>query len=495
MTIMYPIDKPVTADDLRARLAELREQGDELTPWQTTVVDLLAKNADAVHAHYMTHVWYENPDQGPPEPHKARSQVRHAIETALASIDLRHAGEAHLGDHEHPDDPIMIGDMDARMLVDRLVTAAAMIVDDVMESLRRGECAITDGRAHGIDMDEWSERMDETAWWTDRTGEPDVTAPDVDRVTRMIGDGIAAHAGDETRGHSLEQGRQDAKFAKARRLTVQTKRNRERIEAAIALTNENMRLPKGYRLKLQEIKGTRIRLTWGRKPDAHEKGGMRELVTRPSGEETVFHDTMSLGETHPRVIADIAKAGRFVAMVLGRDAEIRAAGHELSQPPIWAWAGPLPLVRHTLARLQSGEDVDMAARGMRVGPLMSTDGIDLGDGQATYTYNVRTLDETLDLELRLPDTLAYGCVGNPVSVIVQSPLFDDDRVTIQSCETGEDGTEIEILSPIVRLAAAPGNIPQDPEEAWMARLADFDEAKVYGRRLWAKTEAPTHVAR
>lgn len=476
MSILYPLDKPVTAEDIRVKARELLGRAGEWTSWEALVLGMLAEHAELVHGHYMRHVWYEVEGLGEPDVQMARDDVMLAVEVLMGAMLPRHAYD----EPNHAIQGLGLWDLSVPDVVANLVVHAGVMVDDLVESLRRGPCAIVGGRLHGFSTGEWNEII--------QFEDEEVRLPSVEQAFERIG---LVMADDGMRDSSGSVG--DADGRRRMRAVNQGRRNEERVAAAIALTNENYGLPEAFTLRLLESAPSHVRLEWG--VGAPPPAGMLEVRTRPSGRETVQLQITTLDEIHPMAIADVARAGRFAALSIGRDAEIRSTGSTLQEPPIWAWAGPVPLVRHVLIKLRAGQDVDVSADGMSAGPLLSAARIELGDGAAVYAYNARTLDESLSLDQSIPDTLAHACIGNPVRLLIQAPILDDERITVQSCEVGEDGTEFEIVSPLVRLVDAPSGYGQDPEAAWLGMLEGFDETLVYGDRIFEPQAAPADAAR
>lgn len=472
MSILYPIDKPVTPDDIRAKASDLLARTDEWTPWETVVLEMARSHAELVHGHYMRHVWYELEDLGEPDVQAARDDVLAGVEALLGAMRPEHAHEA----------PFRMGtgndmhDVDGPEAIAALLVHAGIMIDDLVESLRRGPCAIDNNEMHGFDLTAWHEIL--------QFHDADARTPSFDGTLDSIQAAIELAREDETSG-----GVEELRKIISRRIDRQNKRNEERVAATVAGANENYRLPDSFMLRLSRVTETYIHLEWG--PNDHAPDGMEEIVTRPKGTETIQLQLSSLHEVHPVAIANIARAGRFAALSIGRDAEIRSTGSPLSEPPIWTWAGPLPLVRHVLQRLRAGQDVDVGKGGMTAGPLLSAKRIELGDGAAVYAYNARTLDESLTLAQQIPDTLVHACIGNPISVVVKAAMLDDPRVTVQACESEEGRTDFDLISPVVRLVKAPEGYEQDPEAAWMGMLAEFDEHAVYGERLYRQTAPGT----
>lgn len=455
MSILYPIDKPVTADDVRDRANELLGRAGEWTPWQTTVLTSLRDNAFEVHDHYMRHVWYELEALGMPDEQAARDNV---ITAAIAMMDRITADDAAdaivLDDGTHePHDAVAV-----------LLMNAAAMVDDVMEGLRRGPCAIRDDHAHDVGMNDWHDiaRFDDM----DTSPLEAVTARAALAEGMRAVDALAQGGGDATATVNETNQRRNGHAAA---------RNAERIARVVDLANQHYRLPDAYRLTVTDHQANGIELSWG---DADKAADSH----RPHGRDRIHVEIDSIGEIRPRAVADVARSGRLAALTLGRDAELRAHGHTLEQPPVWSWAGPLPLVRNVLSRLSAGQDIDVASDGMTVGPLLGAARIDLGDGTTIYSYNARTLDEWLIMSERIDQGLAHRCIGNPVSIIVRTDMLDDPAVTIARCDVSDAGTEFELASPLMRLQAPPSGTTMDPEAAWTAMLEEFDDEAVYGAK-------------
>lgn len=477
MSILYPLDKPVTAEDIRTKASELLAREGEWTPWEAVVLNAVAKHAEQIHGHYMRHVWYELEDLGEPDLQAARDDVLAATDHMFSIMEAAHACESLL----HADTDRDLDEIEANEAGALLVIHAAALVDDLVESLRRGPCAIVDRHLHGFELSEWAEIL--------RFEDEQIRLPSVDEAVKVLTFGLV-EALDAPDDIDLQQAARDAKALNARN---QGLRNVERVKAAVELTNQNYRIPETFSLRIASQDARQVVLLWGASDPAPD--GTEELVTRPSGRDVVQLQTTSLGEVHPMAIADIARSGRFAALSVGRDAEIRSAGGTLQEPPIWAWAGPMPVIRHVLARLRAGEDVDVTRGGLAAGPLLSAKAIQLGDGAAVYAYNARTLDETLTLYQSIPDTLAHACIGNPLSVIIQAPIFEGGEVTIQACDADGEVTDFDLISPVVRLQPAPSGYEQDPETAWLGMLEGFDEQAVYGDRIYRRVDDANGAAR
>ena len=461
MTILYPIDKPVTIEDVRNRAEDLLAQAGEWTRWEGAVLAAVRDNAGRIHDHYMHHVWYEVEGLGDPDPQSARDEVMACAEAMLETVAEEDAAEALI---------LTGGGTDAHDALAALLMHAASMVDDLMEGLRRGPGAIRDGQAHDVAVTDWLD----LARYDDGDIAPVASVTARTRLTDGIRSIAAlAQAGEDetaTVGEVL-----------ARRSSHSADRNAERIDRVVDLANQYYALPEGYRLTVEERREDAVVVAWG-SPEL-SLGSLR-----PHGRDHIQLEINALGEIRPRAIADVARSGRLACLTLGRDAEIRAQGHELGSPPIWAWAGPLPLVRGTLARLAAGEDIDVTSDGMTAGPLLGVAGMDLGDGSTTYSYNARTLDEWVSISDKVDDGFAHRCIGNPVTVIVQSPILDDPSVTIARCDPGDEGTEFELTSPLMRLQTPPAGVVAEPDAAWRSMMDGFDDEAVYGPRPLASMD-------
>jgi len=464
---MYPINKPVTPADIRTRAAELLAREDEWTPWERIVLAEVRDEAEAVHAHYMRHAWFEIPGLGIPDAKAARDEVLTAVDRLMTRLAPEHACESLV----HSSDPVEVDGIDAMGASSLLLVHALLVTDALVESLRRGPCAVDGGCAYGMEISGWNDLLSHA----DASSRSPVAEMALSRLDEGL-DGLR-----RTGDHSTIQ---DALRTKNHRYERQFDRNDERLRTAVRLSNENYAIPDQYHLRVSEPIGNTLKLLWGEEPLDDAGGGLHEVRTRPSGGDVVPLQINALYELHPRVISDIARAGRFAAMCLGRDAEIRATGHELTDPPAWTWVGPIPLVHHLRNHLQAGNEIQVGTQGITEGPFFYARRLDIGGG--TYAYSPRTLDESLTLDQPISADLAYACVGNPVGAVVTHPLFDDERIVIEACETSADDTDLDINSPIIRLMDAPEGIEQDPEEAWLSRLRDFDDVAVYGERLYRR---------
>ncbi len=463
MSILYPINKPVSADDVSSRAVDLLSRGGEWNPWEIAVLETVRDAAAAVHGHYMRHVWFEIEGLGQPDPQAARDDVLAGTQALLGRITPDDAGYASVlltARGEVENDP-------ARGVAAMLVHAGRM-VDAIMEGLRRGPGAIQDEEAHGVSLDDWHDVLK----FDDETSSPEGAWS----ARSALREGLRTMTGNIA----------DDQFAvitatMSRRMEGALARNTARMAAVVDAANSHYRLPDGYRLTVERQDLSHVAVTWGSLIVA---AGTR----RPYGREVVVTEMDVLGEIHPAAISEIARIGRQVALVLGRDTEVVTAGHDLSAPPIWSWAGPIPVVRHIVSRLAAGEDVDVSEGGMGAGPILGVDEVPLGEN-ARYSYDARTLDEWVTIDQEIPDDLAHACIGNPVSVVISGPLFEGTAITIGACETTSDGTELDILSPIVRLQPAPGGMTEDPETAWIEALAAFNDETVYGPRPLGDTTA------
>lgn len=454
LAIMYPINKPVSVEDVATRASELLAR-DEWTAWERVVLEAVRENATAVHAHYMRHAWYEIEGLGQPDPEAARAGIMAAVGLLVSRMAPLHGPESVV----HSAEPVAVEHMTSHGAASLLLVHGLLMVDALVESLRRGPCAVDGASAYGLPISEWNARLA----FVDRSAAPRVVVEALDRLEAGIAQASDGSARDEIEA-ALE--------IKSRRYENQRRRNEERIATVVALANENYALPEPYRLRIDGENGATLRLLWGEHPLADD--------TRPNGGDHIALHINALYELHPRVVADIARAGRFAAMCLGRDAEIVATGSALDNPPPWSWVGPLPLVRHLRELLRQGIEIPIGSHGITEGPFLYTRRLDLGG--AVYAHSPRTLDESVTLDAPIDPALAHACIGNPISVVMQHPYLDDPEITIEACETDADSTDFDIASPLVRLVDAPDGVEADPEAAWLDRMADFDDDAVYGPR-------------
>lgn len=442
MTIMYPLDLPVTAAEIQAKLQELLARTEEWNEWERTVLTMVSDNVASVHRHYVAHVWHEGGiafDQV-----AARDDVLHAVNVLASAITQQHAALAPLD--VHVDNEIFV--LDAGEKLSGLMLEAATLVDDLMVSLRRGPCAITTGTAYGIAMTEWEDSLEFTS--------PDARSPEIEHAMATI------EATPSTRTDAIIK--EDT--AEVRR-ECQGERNRERLQKAIDSINDDLSIPKAYRLAWRETNGNVMHIVWGET----ERG-------RPGGTEKVEIETNSLHELHPRTISEIARLARSIVLTLGRDVEISENLLEDGQAPGWTRAGPLPILLHM--RSLQGDQAGLPDTTWVPGeqPVVTIKNLDLGG--ATYTYDAETLDEIVIVRGTVSADLQHNCIGNPASVIMTGALFQDDRITIESCIQTPDGTVLTLTSPIVRMAIPPRGVEENPIVAWEAALKNFDAAAVYG---------------
>ena len=189
------------------------------------------------------------------------------------------------------------------------------------------------------------------------------------------------------------------------------------------------------------------------------------------------------GELHPQTLSEVVRVGYLAALTIGRDAEIRSAGHRLGDVPAWCRAGPATVIAIVCGMLRDGIEVDLNTGTVTErGPMLSVADHDVGQGAATYTFDGVTFDESVWMAEQLSHDLVHDCIGNPMRRLMAA--FPDDDAVIQSCEHEGVGTGFDLVSPIVRLAPAPVGYEQDPVQAWLSLAADFDEAQVYGPRLY-----------
>lgn len=480
MTIFHPLNMPVAgealADAARNRLA----LSGEWTPWQEHVLRLIVDNADAIVDFVNRHSWERGTDS-PPDPVRARIEIDAAFRSLIATITTAHMVDG--------DDENSTGQTHDFFAV--LGLTAWQIADDLLAGLRRGDATLGHARIHGLDHAE-------TVAWLHGIAQEEMRALPRDRFQEMD---VAADAFYEAgRQGEAPQWAVDAIDRRndilIRHAEAQARRNDERVQRVVDATNDNFAIPDGFAMRFVETvaqpAGHVAIIDWGTAPTRTKSSFKRireEVMTRPYGRHAIPLRLDSLGEISAFPISEIARAGHHVGLILGRDAEIVAAGSPLSQPPPWCRAAAIPVVAEIAGRLQRGDNVSLNTPPFReMGAVIGMD-LQLDQNGSRYQADGETLLEVMTFKGELPATLALACYGLPMSRIVEHPVVGRDDVFVEWMEIGDGETVIGLRSALIRVMAAPEGHEQNPTVAWLHNVRTFDEAAVYGDRRYRDRDA------
>lgn len=168
----------------------------------------------------------------------------------------------------------------------------------------------------------------------------------------------------------------------------------------------------------------------------------------------------------------------WLSLLEGRDAEIRSAGGDPADAPLWSYASPLILrlameqTGHARARFMKNPRIGVATKGelsatqtggiVTVRDVALTDRLHFAGGGGRYAV-------TVDHDRPLPETVLQAMPGRPLSSVVRHPYLEDDRIVIRSARQTETDLVLDVDMPIVRLSDAPNGIDQNPIRAWRRR--------------------------
>lgn len=467
MSQYYPGNLDVTPQAFKAAIDERLGHEGEWTPYQTMLMDLARTNAESIVAAAHRLAWTDDHD------HKAtRKEIGKMFQAVLSRMKDEHIPDGY--DHETGNP--------RETRINLLVKAHAM-VDDMLVALRRGPVSYWPEPIYGGGAD----------------GLTEIAGQAVDNHVRELGDGDRAFTkACDAYGDLIEDGSDgiDGAIVKNHELCQksmenahrqQTKRTADRIADVVRKANEHFALPSVFALHVTDTRGDLIKLTWGSKPERKDIGaGMvkMEAMTRPFGDISINKDLNSFGEIGPKTLSDLLTAGLHVALIIGRDAEVRAVGGQITDPPAWCRAAFLPVTVLIRTLLETGRDVDLGKNPFSEnGALITIADLSLGEG-ITYQNDGYAMTQAIHVEQTFPLSVMVSSQGMTANRIIGHPILQHPAINIGEMRENDGKTEITLRSPIIRIVDPPEGVEKDPLVAWLAHAREADVGAIYGERVY-----------